>query len=156
MKETCGKGEDFCQNILVRLGRLKGKIVGNPCKGIRKQQVHSNNKSSRTAEDRAHAYEKVSYILVEAFWVPAVVDISKGSVFFLAGKQLEFGYFVPEYIAHQQVAEFVNGSTYPGCNQNPFSAKSTLDVKVSSVLKKAEYYSYKNQRTCDIEGLKQA
>ena len=63
---------------------------------------------------------------------------------------------MPEYVAHQQVAKFMNRSAYPGRNQNTFPAKGYLDIEVGPVFKKTKYKTDKNQRACDIEGLKQA
>ena len=54
------------------------KIVGNGGKRIRQEQVHPKDKGRCPAKYGTHAYEKISYVLVEAFWVPAVVNVSQG------------------------------------------------------------------------------
>lgn len=155
-KKVSSKGEDFCQHILVRPGRFEGKVVGNLGKGVWQEKVHSENKGCGPAEDRAHAYEKVSYILVKAFWIPAMVNVSKDSVFCFTVEEFEPVNFVPENVAHQQVPELMDGSAYPGCGQNSFPAKGSLDVEVGTILKKAEYYACKNKRACNIESFEQA
>ncbi|MFI5382700.1 MAG: hypothetical protein ACHQXK_00500 [Methanosarcina thermophila] len=63
---------------------------------------------------------------------------------------------MPENVAHQQVSEFMDGGAYPGCNQNSFPAKGSLDVEVGTILNKTDYYACKNKIACKVESLEHA
>ena len=118
--------------------------------------MHPEDKGCGSAEDWAHAYEKIPYVLVEAFLIPAVINVSKDSVLCFVVKELEFTYSVPEYVAHQQVTEFVDRGAYPRCNHNSFPSEDPLEIKVGSALNNAEYHANKDQGACDTESFEKA